>query len=231
MGALPRTAGAGASDAHRARRLARAQGHRARAQRGRVRRGGAGPGRRPAAGAGRVAVHDVAAAAAADRVERHGLRADRRSPAGAKRRRRHRAARATVKHFRCTSRHAINRAAFPRSGPGQQAPVRRLAGSGARSEPECLDGRSAGLAAISRAGRRCARAVGPAHGHVPDRSRHDDARRLQPVVKPRLHSTGEASSGAALLLAQILPVFSVVAPSPRGASPVSVRRRGFTTGC
>jgi hypothetical protein len=36
---------------------------------------------------------------------------------------------------------------------------------------------------------------------------------------------------AALLLAQILPVFSVVAPCRRGASPVSVRRQTFTTGC
>jgi len=36
---------------------------------------------------------------------------------------------------------------------------------------------------------------------------------------------------AALLLAQILPVFSVVAPCHRGASPVSVRRQTFTTGC
>jgi hypothetical protein len=34
-----------------------------------------------------------------------------------------------------------------------------------------------------------------------------------------------------LLLLQILPVFSVVAPCPRGASPVSVRRQTFTTGC
>src|SRR5467141_2304144 len=32
---------------------------------------------------------------------------------------------------------------------------------------------------------------------------------------------------AALLLAQILPVFSVVAPCHRGASPVSVRRQTF----
>ena len=54
---------------------------------------------------------------------------------------------------------------------------------------------------------------------------------LQPVVKVWLHSTGDASSLAALLLAQILPVFSVVAPCQRGASPVSVRRQTFTTGC
>ena len=119
MGAISRAAGAGASDAHRARRLARAQGHRARAQRGRVRRGGAGPGRRPAAGAGRVAVHDVAAAAAADRVERHGLRADRRSPAGAKRRRRHRAARATANQLPLhePSRHQSRRASAIRYWP------------------------------------------------------------------------------------------------------------------
>jgi len=52
----------------------------------------------------------------------------------------------------------------------------------------------------------------------------------EPLVEPRLHSTGDASSGAALLLPQILPVFSVVAPGSRGASPVSVQRLGFTTG-
>jgi len=63
------------------------------------------------------------------------------------------------------------------------------------------------------------------------------------VVKVWLHSTGDASPLhpnaaaalgtplAALLLAQILPVFSVVAPCHRGASPVSVRRQTFTTGC
>jgi len=38
----------------------------------------------------------------------------------------------------------------------------------------------------------------------------------QPVVKVWLHSTGDASPLAALLLAQILPVFSVVAPCRRG---------------
>jgi len=36
---------------------------------------------------------------------------------------------------------------------------------------------------------------------------------------------------AALLLAQILPVFSVVAPCHPGASPVSMRRQTFVTGC
>src|SRR5438034_3521418 len=64
------------------------------------------------------------------------------------------------------------------------------------------------------------------------------------MVNVWLHSTGDASPShpnaaaalgapalAALLLPQILPVFSVVAPCHRGASPVSVRRRTFTTGC
>jgi hypothetical protein len=45
-----------------------------------------------------------------------------------------------------------------------------------------------------------------------------------------LHSTDDASPRAALLLAQILPVFSVVAPCRRGASPVSVRRQTLTEG-
>src|SRR6266705_6680136 len=54
---------------------------------------------------------------------------------------------------------------------------------------------------------------------------------LQPVVKVWLHSTSDASPPAALLLLQILPVFSVVAPCRRGASLVSVRRQTFTTGC
>ena len=39
-----------------------------------------------------------------------------------------------------------------------------------------------------------------------------------------LHSTGDASCRAALLLPRIFPIFLVVAPSPTGASPVSVRR-------
>ena len=34
-----------------------------------------------------------------------------------------------------------------------------------------------------------------------------------------------------MLLSHIRPVCSVVAPCPRGASPVSVRRQIFTTGC
>ena len=36
---------------------------------------------------------------------------------------------------------------------------------------------------------------------------------------------------AVLLLPQILPIFSVVAPCLRGASPVSMRRQTCTTGC
>ena len=51
------------------------------------------------------------------------------------------------------------------------------------------------------------------------------------MVKVRLHSTSDASSRPALLLRQIQAVFSVVAPCPRGASLVSVRRRTFTTDC
>src|SRR5580698_1049726 len=50
-------------------------------------------------------------------------------------------------------------------------------------------------------------------------------------MKVRLHSAGAASRLAALRLAQILPVFSLVAPCHPGASPASVRRRTFTTGC
>src|SRR5439155_2726578 len=66
----------------------------------------------------------------------------------------------------------------------------------------------------------------------------------QPMVNVWLHSTSDASPShpnaaaalgapapAALLLLQILPVFSVVAPCRRGASLVSVRRQTFTPGC
>src|SRR2546422_11775261 len=66
----------------------------------------------------------------------------------------------------------------------------------------------------------------------------------QPAVKVRLHSAGAASllhpnaaaalgtpGLAALLLPQIFPIFSVVAPCQAGASPPSVRRRTCTTGC
>src|SRR5712691_11907089 len=58
---------------------------------------------------------------------------------------------------------------------------------------------------------------------------HLKVRLQQPVVKVWLHSTGDASPLAALLLPQILPVFSVVAPCHRGASPVSVRRQTLLT--
>ncbi|PYR25685.1 MAG: hypothetical protein DMF98_11390, partial [Acidobacteria bacterium] len=51
------------------------------------------------------------------------------------------------------------------------------------------------------------------------------------MVKLQLHSAGAASRLAALLLVQILPVFSLVAPCQPGASPPSVRRWTFTTGC
>src|SRR5439155_8725129 len=67
----------------------------------------------------------------------------------------------------------------------------------------------------------------PRSRHTVRASCHD----LQPVVKVRLHSAGDASPLTALLLAQIFPIFSVVAPCQRGASPPSVRRWTFTTGC
>src|ERR1700722_13558736 len=51
----------------------------------------------------------------------------------------------------------------------------------------------------------------------------------QPAVKVRLHSAGAASRLAALLLAQILPVFSLVTPCQPGASPPSVQRQTFIT--
>ena len=56
-------------------------------------------------------------------------------------------------------------------------------------------------------------------------------RAQQPVVGVPLHSTGDATALTALLLPQILPVFSVVAPGQPGASPVSVPRGTSTTGC
>src|ERR1700722_6666878 len=46
-----------------------------------------------------------------------------------------------------------------------------------------------------------------------------------------LPGTCAVSRLAALLLAQILPVFSLVAPCHPGASPPSVQRRTFTTDC
>src|SRR5438128_6664799 len=53
----------------------------------------------------------------------------------------------------------------------------------------------------------------------------------QPVVKLQLHSAGDASPLTALLLPHIFPICSVVAPCQRGASPPSVQRWTFTTGC
>src|SRR5206468_5604505 len=60
---------------------------------------------------------------------------------------------------------------------------------------------------------------------------HVTQTRQQPAAKVQLHSAGAASRLAALLLVQILPVFSLVAPCHPGASPPSVRRWTFTTGC
>jgi hypothetical protein len=51
------------------------------------------------------------------------------------------------------------------------------------------------------------------------------------VIFPYGPLNARAGRPAALLLTQILPVFSVVAPGRRGASPVSVRRQTCTTGC
>jgi len=45
-----------------------------------------------------------------------------------------------------------------------------------------------------------------------------------------LHSTDDASRLAALLLPQIFPISSVVAPCQPGATSVSVRRGPSTTG-
>src|SRR6266571_439552 len=50
-------------------------------------------------------------------------------------------------------------------------------------------------------------------------------------MKLQRHSAGDASPLTALLLPHIFPICSVVAPCQRGASPPSVRRRTFTTGC
>jgi hypothetical protein len=54
---------------------------------------------------------------------------------------------------------------------------------------------------------------------------------LQPVMQLHLHSSGAASRLAALLLPQIFPIFSVVAPCQTGASPLSVQRWICTTDC
>jgi hypothetical protein len=49
-------------------------------------------------------------------------------------------------------------------------------------------------------------------------------------MKMPRHSTSDASRPAALLLPHILPVCSVVAPCPAGASPVSMPRGTSITG-
>jgi hypothetical protein len=51
------------------------------------------------------------------------------------------------------------------------------------------------------------------------------------VVKVPLHSTGDASRLAALLIARLCSINSLFAPGDPGVSPVSVRRGTFTTGC
>jgi len=50
------------------------------------------------------------------------------------------------------------------------------------------------------------------------------------VVKVQLHSTGDASRLAALLLPQVFPILSVVAPGQPRASPVSVLTLDFHHG-
>ena len=49
-------------------------------------------------------------------------------------------------------------------------------------------------------------------------------RPISPWRKSPLHSSGDASRLTALLLGQICPIFSLVAPCQAGASPLSVRR-------
>jgi len=46
-----------------------------------------------------------------------------------------------------------------------------------------------------------------------------------------LHSPGDASRLTALLLGQMFPTFSLVAPCQPGASPGSVQRGHSTTDC
>ena len=48
-------------------------------------------------------------------------------------------------------------------------------------------------------------------------------------MKVPLHSTGDASRLAALLLGHICPIFSLVTPGDPGASLVLVHRATFTT--
>jgi hypothetical protein len=51
-------------------------------------------------------------------------------------------------------------------------------------------------------------------------------------LHPTAHSPRRGGPGlTALLLPQIFPIFSVVAPCQRGASPPSVRRWTFITDC
>ena len=50
---------------------------------------------------------------------------------------------------------------------------------------------------------------------------------LEPFHKPRRHSAADASRPAALLVGQIRPVFSLLAPGGTGASTPSVPRRGL----
>ena len=51
------------------------------------------------------------------------------------------------------------------------------------------------------------------------------------MVKVPLHSTGDATRLAALLIAHLCPTNSLFPPCDPGASPVSVRRGTFTTVC
>ena len=56
------------------------------------------------------------------------------------------------------------------------------------------------------------------------------------MEKVPLHSTDDPSRLTALLVSQICPVFSLLAPCQpgvlaRGVLPVPVRRRTFTAGC
>ena len=52
-----------------------------------------------------------------------------------------------------------------------------------------------------------------------------------PWQKSPLHSTGVASRLTALLVGCIWPICALLTPCQPGATPVSVRRGAFTTGC
>ena len=56
------------------------------------------------------------------------------------------------------------------------------------------------------------------------RKRGAPSSRNSPWRKSPLHSSGDAPRLTALLLGQICPIFSLVAPCQAGASPLSVRR-------